>query len=104
MFGRKAHKNCLGLKDASKIDDGAESTVLKVEWDIGGTAAQAQSSLRDLVVEWRADYNEPREATARVFLETSVRRHIFGDDISRNTAPFEYQLSFSASDERADVG
>ena len=64
---------------------------------IEGTAAQVQGSLRDLMVVWSADYNEPRVATARVFLNTSVR-NIFDEVISRSTTPLEYQLSFSISD------
>ena len=101
----EGHKDCLILKDASTSGATvkAKGEPLKVEWDIGGTAAQAQSSLRDLVVEWRADYNEPREATARVFLETSVR-NIFGDVLMRNTIPFEYQLSFNISDKPPMLG
>ena len=101
----EVHKDCLILKDASTSGATvkAKGELLKVEWDIGGTAAQAQSSLRDLVVEWRADYNEPREATARVFLETSVR-NIFGDVLMRNTIPFEYQLSFNISDKPPMLG
>ncbi len=71
-----------------------QSTALKVGWGIGGTEEQAQSSLRALVMEWGSDYSEPREATVRVFLRTSVR-NIFGEVISRSTTPLEYRLSFT---------
>ncbi len=64
----------------------------------GGAATQLQSSLRDLVVVWGADYKEPREATAKGFLKTSVK-NIFGDDSGRSATPSENRLPLSISGE-----
>ena len=79
------------------VNDVFQTTVLKEEWDAGRTATQVQSSLRGLVVGWGADYKEPREATARISLKTSVR-NIFGSAVTHSTEPLEYSLSFNLSD------
>ncbi len=64
---------------------------------IAGTAMQVQSSLRDLVVKWSADYRETREATVTVSLESSVR-NAFGEFVSRKSTPLTYRLTFTVSD------
>ena len=95
----ESHKDCLELKGVPT--GGAtvqvQSTVLKLEWHAGRTTAQAQSSLRNLVVAWGAYYTGSLVATPRVFLETSAR-NVFGDDISSKTNSVRYRLSFRIPD------